>query len=65
MSVIDVVPLKHSDSDSDSPITVQMTDGSGDITEQQVTAQVAVLQAQAAAGGSGPHYITVTGKLDR
>lgn len=57
--MIDVVPMKHSDSDSDS-ITVQMTD-TGDTAEQQVTAQVAVLQAQAT-NNTGPHYITVTGK---
>lgn len=64
VSVIDVVPLENSDSSNDDPCAITVTD-SGSSTNgssgQQVTAQVAVVQAQSP-GETGPHYITVTGK---
>ncbi|XP_055697324.1 DNA-binding protein RFX2 isoform X2 [Phlebotomus papatasi] len=67
VSVIDVVPLEHSDSSNESPITVvaadavESTNGTAVVAPgaQQVTAQVAVVQTHSP-NDSGPHYITVT-----
>jgi hypothetical protein len=59
--VIDVVPLESSDS-SDSQIIVaeQLTTSPGQ-NGQQVTAQVAVVQAQGSPNGQ--QFITFSGKL--
>ena len=65
MSVIDVVPLESSDS-SDSQIIVaeSLTTSPGQVSSngQQVTAQVAVVQAQGSPNGQ-QQFITFTGKL--
>lgn len=64
VSVIDVVPLENSDSSNDDPCSISVTDSvssTNGSSGQQVTAQVAVVQAQSP-GETGPHYITVTGK---
>jgi len=65
VSVIDVVPLESSDS-SDSQIIVaeQLTSSPNSQVQngQQVTAQVAVVQAQGSPNGQ-PQFITVSGKL--
>jgi hypothetical protein len=62
--VIDVVPLESSDS-SDSQIIVAeplTTSPGGQVTNgQQVTAQVAVVQAQGSPNGQ--QFITFSGKL--
>lgn len=64
MSVIDVVPLESSDS-SDSQIIVAepLTSSPNGQNQngQQVTAQVAVVQAQGSPNGQ--HFISVSGKL--
>lgn len=60
VSVIDVVPLESSDS-SDSQILVAESSNGQNQNGQQVTAQVAVVQAQGSP--SGQHFITVSGKL--
>lgn len=65
VSVIDVVPLESSDS-SDSQIIVAeplTTSPNGQVTAngQQVTAQVAVVQAQGSPNGQ--QFITFSGKL--
>jgi hypothetical protein len=64
VSVIDVVPLESSDS-SDSQILVAESLGQSPNGQnhngQQVTAQVAVVQAQGSPVGQ--HFITVSGKL--
>jgi hypothetical protein len=59
VSVIDVVPLESSDS-SDSQILVAESNGLNQ-NSQQVTAQVAVVQAQGSPNGQ--HFIAVSGKL--
>lgn len=64
VSVIDVVPLENSDSSNDDQLSITVTDSvasTNGSSGQQVTAQVAVVQAQSP-GDTGPHYITVTGK---
>lgn len=62
VSVIDVVPLEHhSNSNSGSPITVQVTEDDIGQQQRQVTAQVALVQSQNV-NSTGPHYITVTGE---
>lgn len=79
VSVIDVVPIDVSDSSDESPVTVNtisagVKSGAGGVsearddatsgTQQQVTAQVAVVESQSPGDSSaGPHYITVTGKF--
>ncbi|XP_037910619.1 DNA-binding protein RFX2 isoform X3 [Hermetia illucens] len=76
VSVIDVVPIDVSDSSDESPVTVNtisagVKSGAGGVsearddatsgTQQQVTAQVAVVESQSPGDSSaGPHYITVT-----
>lgn len=68
VSVIDVVPIESSDSSDSSQITVAVADplGSPNGTHaqngQQVTAQVAVVQAQDSPNG-GQHFITVSGEI--
>lgn len=60
--MIDVVPLEHhSNSNSGSPITVQVTEDDIGQQQRQVTAQVALVQSQNV-NSTGPHYITVTGE---
>lgn len=62
-TVIDILPIDDSDSADDSKIDVQLAAADGEATsvngQQQVTAQVAVVQAQSPTDG-GPQYITVT-----
>ncbi|XP_039448196.1 DNA-binding protein RFX2 isoform X5 [Culex pipiens pallens] len=62
-TVIDILPIDDSDSADDSKIDVQLAAADGEGTtvngQQQVTAQVAVVQAQSPTDG-GPQYITVT-----
>uniref|UniRef100_A0A8D8HTV5 Transcription factor RFX3 n=1 Tax=Culex pipiens TaxID=7175 RepID=A0A8D8HTV5_CULPI len=62
-TVIDILPIDDSDSADDSKIDVQLAAADGEATaangQQQVTAQVAVVQAQSPIDG-GPQYITVT-----
>jgi hypothetical protein len=63
VSVIDVVPLESSDS-SDSQIIVAeplTTSTNGQTNGQQVTAQVAVVQAQGSPNGQ--QFITFSGKM--
>ncbi|XP_063704529.1 DNA-binding protein RFX2 [Culicoides brevitarsis] len=61
ISVIDVVPIENSDSNDATPITVSLATAPDHASEssQQVTAQVAVVQADSPTD-TGPHYITVT-----
>lgn len=63
--MIDILPIDDSDSADDSKIDVQLAAADGEATsvngQQQVTAQVAVVQAQSPTDG-GPQYITVTGE---
>lgn len=70
VSVIEL-PLEHhtnSDSGAGSPITVQVSevneDGEDVIgQQQQVTAQVALVQSEST-NGAGQHYFTVTGEWE-
>ncbi|CAO1427183.1 unnamed protein product [Diamesa tonsa] len=64
VSVIDVVPLESSDSSDSQIIVTESLESPSDQTQngQQVTAQVAVLQAQGSPNG-GQHFITVSGNL--
>lgn len=62
VSVIDVIPIDNSDSSNESPVQVSSDSGaSPEDNGQQVTAQVAVVQAQSPSDNA--HYITVTGEL--
>lgn len=61
ISVIDVVPIESTDSNDATPITVSLAPDPTSESSQQVTAQVAVVQADSPTD-TGPHYITVTGK---
>lgn len=58
--MIDVVPIENTDSNDATPITVSLAADPSE-SSQQVTAQVAVVQADSPTD-TGPHYITVTGK---
>lgn len=60
ISVIDVVPIENTDSNDATPITVSLAPDPSE-SSQQVTAQVAVVQAADSPTETGPHYITVTG----
>lgn len=60
ISVIDVVPIETANVSGGSPITVSLAPQPTPENAQQVTAQVAVVQAQNSSE-STPHYITVTG----
>lgn len=59
--MIDVVPIENTDSNDATPITVSLAPDPTSESSQQVTAQVAVVQADSPTD-TGPHYITVTGK---
>lgn len=62
ISVIDVVPIENANVGDGSPITVSLAPQQSTENAQQVTAQVAVVQAQSPTEPT-PHYITVTGEF--